>query len=166
MGKHFISVCKYGYKHSQCRCTSPNKEVIQVNCDNPKHKENPLNQFVAPAAKTDLKGVSNLNELRDYIHETAVEKGWWETERELGTILMLCVSELSEALEEYRKGYAPDHVYYSEGAKPEGVPIELADTIIRILDYCGHAGIDIQSILYEKLVYNNTRSYRHGGKVV
>lgn len=30
------------------------------------------------------------------------------------------------------------------GGKPEGIPIELADVIIRILDYCGYAGIDIE----------------------
>ena len=34
---------------------------------------------------------------------------------------------------------------YQEAGKPEGVPIELADAIIRILDYCGYARIDIDA---------------------
>jgi NTP pyrophosphatase (non-canonical NTP hydrolase) len=50
--------------------------------------------------------------------------------------------------------------------KPEGVPIELADCIIRILDYCGHAGIDIEQAIKIKHEYNKTRPHRHGGKVI
>lgn len=45
-----------------------------------------------------------LNELAAAVHENAVAHGWWEQERELPEILMLCVSELAEALEEYRSG--------------------------------------------------------------
>lgn len=45
-----------------------------------------------------------LNELAAVVHENAVAHGWWEQERELPEILMLCVSELAEALEEYRSG--------------------------------------------------------------
>jgi len=47
-------------------------------------------------------------ELKDYVekcHATAREKGFWDTKRELGTMLMLIVSELGEALEADRKGY-------------------------------------------------------------
>lgn len=44
------------------------------------------------------------------------------------------------------------------------VPIELADAIIRILDYCGYAGIDIDAAVERKHEYNKTRPYRHGGK--
>lgn len=45
-----------------------------------------------------------LNELAAAVHENAVAHGWREQERELPEILMLCVSELAEALEEYRAG--------------------------------------------------------------
>ncbi len=45
-----------------------------------------------------------LNNLAAAVHENAVAHGWWEQERELPEILMLCVSELAEALEEYRAG--------------------------------------------------------------
>lgn len=36
-----------------------------------------------------------LNELAAAVHENAVAHGWWEQERELPEILMLCVSELA-----------------------------------------------------------------------
>lgn len=48
--------------------------------------------------------------------------------------------------------------------KIEGVPSELADVIIRVLDMCEHYGIDIEAALAEKHAYNKTRPFRHGGK--
>lgn len=50
--------------------------------------------------------------------------------------------------------------------KPEGIAVELADCIIRILDYCGKEGIDIEKILRIKHEYNKTRPYKHGGKIM
>ncbi len=46
----------------------------------------------------------SLNELAKEIHQNAKEHGWWDEEREFGTIVALCHSELSEALEEHRNG--------------------------------------------------------------
>ena len=53
---------------------------------------------------------------------------------------------------------------YPDGRKPEGVAIELADCIIRILDYCGAQGIDVDEATRIKHEYNKSRPYRHGGK--
>lgn len=53
-------------------------------------------------------------------------------------------------------------IYGMTGA--ESIPIELADVIIRVLDYCGYAGIDIDAAISQKHEYNKTRPYRHGGK--
>lgn len=126
-----------------------------------------------------------LNQWRDEIHKNAVEHGWWEEERSFGEIIALCHSELSEALEEYRNGRKPTEIWWRckireewedgcaanfvgacecEKDKPEGIPIELADCIIRILDYCGKEGIDIEEAIRIKHKYNKTRSYKYGGK--
>jgi NTP pyrophosphatase (non-canonical NTP hydrolase) len=109
-----------------------------------------------------------LNDLAKEIHDTAVEKGWWESERNVGEALMLMVSEVAEALEEWRGGSPINHTYYREHGdrlKPEGVPIELADVIIRVLDFAAAHDIDMDTALKEKMDYNLTREYRHGGKL-
>lgn len=104
-----------------------------------------------------------INNVRDAVHQNAVDHGWHDTKREAGTMFMLMVSEISEALEEYRNGIDPKTIYFKDG-KPEGIPIELADCIIRILDYCGLEGIDIGEAIDIKHSYNINRSYRHGNK--
>lgn len=50
--------------------------------------------------------------------------------------------------------------------KPEGVPSEFADIIIRVLDACAAYGIDIDAAIAEKMAYNATRPYKHGGRVI
>lgn len=88
-----------------------------------------------------------------------------------GNKMMLMVSELVEAHDELRSGRKVTETYYPERGdvaslgrimKPEGVPSELADTVIRILDFCGAEGIDLASIIEIKLGYNATRGYKHG----
>lgn len=105
-----------------------------------------------------------LNELAKEIHENSINHGWWETERELPEILALIHSEVSEVLEEYRNHKQPTETYFLLD-KPEGIPSELADIIIRVLDYCAYAGIDIDEAVRIKHEYNKTREYKHGGKV-
>ena len=112
----------------------------------------------------------SLNELAYEIHQIALEKGWWKTHqtRTFGDLIALIHSEASEALEEYRNGGLIDQIYgLNKGdRKPEGIPIELADIIIRVLDMCGQYGIDMEEAVRIKLEYNRTRSERHGGKVI
>ena len=106
-----------------------------------------------------------LNEFAEDVHRVAVEHGWWVNAPSFPEVIALCHSELSEALEEYRKGKDAREVYNEDGA-PHGIAFELADVILRILDYCGHEGIDIERCLEEKNNYNRNRPYRHGGKVI
>ncbi len=107
----------------------------------------------------------SLNELAQSIHACAVRHGWWETERPLGDIVTNIHSELSEFWEFYRAGCPLNEVHYTENGKPDGAAIELADTIIRILDLAAHLGLDMDALIAEKQAYNEKRPYRHGGKL-
>lgn len=106
---------------------------------------------------------ATIGEIAERVHQTAREKGWHDTPREFGTLIALVHSELSEALEEARaeRGFEP---WYSDGGKPEGVPAELADAVIRIFDIAELYGISIEGAILEKAAYNEGRSFRHGGK--
>ena len=104
----------------------------------------------------------NLNDLAKEIHENNKVKGFYDgPERTSLEYHMLIVTELAEASESVRKGESD---YYLVHRKPEGEAVEIADALIRILDYAAFKNWDLDFIVKQKLDYNKTRSYRHGGK--
>lgn len=108
--------------------------------------------------------MNTINDWCKKVHENAKAHGWWDNQRTEGELLMLVVSEASEAFEEIRNGHKMTETYYSDSGKMEGVPSELADIVIRVMDICQHYGIDLQSAMEEKHQYNITRPFKHGGK--
>jgi len=112
---------------------------------------------------TEATEVKGLNEWAKDIHDNAIRHGWWDEPRSFGDVLALCHAELSEALEEYRDRRPME---YEEGGKPEGIAVEMMDTVIRILDWFASEDLDVEAILERKHKYNLTRPYRHGGKVM
>ena len=110
------------------------------------------------------------------IHELARSKGWYESFPDpfdrLPMSLMLITSELAECLEEYRNGRGATEIYFEFPAahpedyqgKPAGIPIELADAVIRIKDTCESLGIDLDAAIEMKHEFNKTRPYQHGNK--
>jgi NTP pyrophosphatase (non-canonical NTP hydrolase) len=104
--------------------------------------------------------VAAILRLTARVHATARAHGWWERERNDGEMLALMHSEISEALEALRHpGRCDEHLPHMD---PVG--LELADVVIRVLDYCGGRGIDLGACLAAKMEYNEGRLYRHGGK--
>jgi len=87
------------------------------------------------------------------VHQTAIEKGWFEEERQRLELHMLMLTEISEATEEIRN-HKPS--FYIENGKPEGEAIELVDGLLRIFDYAGYKNIDL--IHYLKSEGDNYRN--------
>ena len=115
-----------------------------------------------------------INEFAEMVHENAVAHGWWDDKRSGAEIIALCHSELSETLEEMRKGMPKEYVNIGGNVvtdtalfgtrKTEGVAVELCDCIIRILDYLAELGVDVESVLMRKHLCNVSRPYKHGKK--
>jgi hypothetical protein len=108
--------------------------------------------------------VAAFEHLMDIAHDTAVNHGWWNPPKTFGEQLLLFHSEISEALEEFRNHKDVNEIYEGKNYKPEGVPIELADLLIRVFDTCAFYNIDLLSAILLKMNYNLTRSHRHGNK--
>ena len=129
---------------------------------------------------TDFTGPKTIKEWQTCIHTWAKRKGWW-VEREEDSILrpdafgnlrpsnvgeLLMLIEASEAMDHYRNGHDVDEEFEApdEPGKPDGIPSELADIVIRVLDMAEAYDIDLQAVTERKMVYNDSRPYRHGGK--
>lgn len=65
---------------------------------------------------------------------------------------MLMVSEIAEAMEGERKDLMDDKIPTRKMAE-----VELVDTLIRIFDYAGGFGYDLQGAFEEKMLFNATR---------
>lgn len=108
--------------------------------------------------RTIIEAAKNLT----YIcHKAAVDAGWWtnlETgesmlgKRNMGEMLCLVHSEISEALEGHRKDLFDDKLPHRKSLE-----VELADALIRIFDLACAYNLDIGGAIAEKLEYNATR---------
>jgi NTP pyrophosphatase (non-canonical NTP hydrolase) len=89
----------------------------------------------------------------------AANAKWWEREdgtpieRNKGELLMLMVSEISEAMEGERKGLMDDKLPHRLMAE-----VELVDALIRIFDYAAAFGYDLEGAYRDKMVFNASRA--------
>ena len=106
----------------------------------------------------------SIKQLTDLVHSINVKAGWWtdiktgesleskqgeQPKRNVPEMLCLVHSEVSEAMEGFRKNLMDDKLPH----RPM-LEVELADAVIRILDMCGGLGLDLQGAIFEKLSYN------------
>lgn len=130
---------------------------------------------------------TTIRVIASHVYETAASKGFHDgPPRDIATIAALLHSEVSELYEEHRNGREPGEVYYENnltlarferrlyptgqkgidlaaaGVKPEGIPVELADVVIRAFDVAVEYGLDLDYLIRLKDAYNQTRERKHG----
>lgn len=127
---------------------------------------------------TDLsKRVNEGNRLRGFWDDWRARQNEAVERAYISQMIMLVVTELSEAVEGLRKDKRMkeyDRLEF-EKWKEKGVfttkfeehikdtfEDEIADAVIRLLDLSGGLGIDIGFHIVQKLMYNDTRPYKHG----
>jgi len=97
--------------------------------------------------------------LNDYAKQCRASSPWWNDpatgeplQRNKGEWLMLIVSEIAEAMEGERTDSMNKHLPHRKAAE-----VELVDALIRIFEYAGEHGYDLDGAFREKVEYNMTR---------
>lgn len=116
-----------------------------------------------------MKEQEKINSLIATCYNAAKEKGFWDTERNQDEAFALILSELFEAFEGHRKGKFADIFFDQEENNIEvwkrdferqvkdTFEDEIADTFVRLFDYCAGFGIDLsfQDLGMERVITDN-----------
>lgn len=97
------------------------------------------------------------------IHENAKDHGFWDDGADdvVGKLMLIC-SEIYEAFEAVRNG---DHDEWSEKIPAfTKMEEELADAVIRIMDFAEAKGLRLPDAILSKHEFNKSRPYLHGKK--
>lgn len=119
-----------------------------------------------------------INELSKKIHQNAIDKGFFDTEKNIGEMLCLIHSEVSEALEADRKDiYSTGNIFEVNGWTSDGefkesfkenvkdtFEDELADIMIRVMDLAAFKGVNLEEHIKAKMRFNSLREHKHGKK--
>lgn len=122
--------------------------------------------------------MESINELAKRVHENAKSKGFFDKERNIGEMLALIHSEVSEALEADRRNrmskrnikvvngwiHNDDFKTYFIKHVKDSFEDELADIIIRVMDLAAYRNIDLEEHIKAKMRFNSLREHKHNVK--
>jgi len=121
--------------------------------------------------RLDTKAIKTAGaDLTHFCHGQAYKNGWWtdmttgqdlrstgypklQPAKNVGELLCLVHSEISEAMEGHRKLLMDDKL-----PTRTMLEVELADAVIRCFDMAGGLGLDVAGAIAEKLQYNANRA--------
>lgn len=135
--------------------------------------------------------MKSIKDWMKLVHDNAVSKGFWDSDKDFIEIkkdqkakisgylitpeqyvrymvegdqvvrIALAITELSEAIEAIRSGNPPD----DKVPKHSALAVELGDAVIRIWDLAGKLGIDLEKVISDKHEFNTKRPHKHGRKL-
>lgn len=132
----------------------------------------------------------DIKQWQEKVYNVSKSKGWYDNDdRRPLEFHALMISEVAEATEAVRNRKPPFYLQKGDivvdlgvgevdkksidqavselpDGKPEGEATELADCVIRIMDYFEKNGWDLEAVMLAKSNYNETRPYRHGNKAL
>ncbi len=125
-----------------------------------------------------------INDTAQKVHLNAKAHGFFDEPKNLGEMLCLIHSEVSEALEADRKDHYATHMVNIDDSFIEHMNTadilfyrqefetcvkhtfedELADIVIRVMDLAAFKGVDLEYHIKMKMLYNESNPHKHGKK--
>ena len=107
----------------------------------------------------------DIKAIAEDVHKFEVARGEWDHifQKTTSQRAALIMEEVSEVFKAYRNGHPSDLVYHQNG-KPEGIPIELADIVLRVLATAEDWGVNIEESISLKMQWNWENRVQKEGK--